>query len=94
MSIESLTGDEFMRLLPDEHREALDQYNTSIRQVAIELPSAEVGSPEHEKLLDKLSRLATLRKVHKVRLEEMEGEEAVEGMFGIRSHGSTESVAA
>jgi hypothetical protein len=77
MSIETLTGDEFMNLDSPTHRVALAQYeqavDASVREVTL-LP----GGPARTQELDRLTSLLTLRKVHKVRLEELEGEELVD----------------
>lgn len=76
MSIETLTGDEFMNLDASTHRVALEQYeqtiNASIRELTL-LP----GGPARTEQLDRLTSLLQLRKVHVVRLEELEGDEAV-----------------
>ena len=78
MSIETLTTDEFMDLEIEDHREALTQYNDGIATLAGEIGDNEAGTPAHNALLDRMSRLFTLRKVHVVRLEEMVQEDAVE----------------
>jgi hypothetical protein len=72
MSIDTLTGDEFSRLDYDEHCEALAQYDAKLHEVAHQVASATPGSAAHVQHLDQLGRLATLRKVHRVRLLELE----------------------
>ena len=76
MSIETLTGDEFMTLDALTHRVALEQYEqavgTSLHELTL-LP----GGPARTEQLDRLTSLLTLRKLHRVRLEELDGEEAV-----------------
>lgn len=75
MSIETLTGDEFMNLDPATHRVALEQYeqtiNASLRELTL-LPNGPARTQE----LDRLTSLLTLRKLHQVRLEELVGEES------------------
>ena len=77
MSIDSLTVDDFLRLDFEEHREALAQYDERLGQVAQQVTQAAPGSEPHLQGLDKLCRLASLRKVHRVRLAELEEDEAV-----------------
>ena len=72
MSIETLTGDEFADLGPAEHDEALALYAEAVSTQARALPTLEPHTAPHEACLDKLARLLTLRKVHQVRLEELE----------------------
>lgn len=75
MSIETLTGDEFMKLDSPTHRAALAQYEQTIGASLRELTLLP-GGPARTQELDRLTSLLCLRKVHRVRLEEMEGEEA------------------
>jgi hypothetical protein len=75
MSIETLTGDEFIRLDAPTHRVALAQYEQTIGASLHELTLLP-GGPARAQELDRLTSLLSLRKVHRVRLEEMEGDEA------------------
>jgi hypothetical protein len=72
MSIETLTGDEFADLTPEEHEEALDLYDTAISKAITETTSMEEDYDRFATDRDRLGRLLTLRKVHQVRLEELE----------------------
>ncbi|MGI4873396.1 MAG: hypothetical protein ACRYFX_19735 [Janthinobacterium lividum] len=72
MSIETVTLDGFMRLGIDEHKEALEQYDASITNLAGDLTRLTPDTEQHIALLDKLCRHATLRKVHRGCLQEME----------------------
>lgn len=72
MSIETLTGDEFMQLTAEEHREAIGLYNAAIDSLATNLRGTQNDPPAREAQLDQLTRLATLRKVHKTTLSELE----------------------
>ena len=74
MSIESLTGDEFMHLDPETHRVALEQYEQTIDTSTHQIAQMEPGEVRTA-ALDRLTSLLTLRKLHKVRLAEMEGDE-------------------
>jgi hypothetical protein len=75
MSIETLTGDEFADLTPQEHDEALALYADAVSTQARQLPSLEPHTVPHEDCLDKMARLLTLRKVHQVRRQEQEDDE-------------------
>jgi len=75
MSIETLTGDEFMNLDASTHRVALAQYEQTIGASLHELTLLP-GGPARTQELDRLTSLLTLRKVHRVRLDEMEGDES------------------
>ena len=77
MSIETLTTDEFMDLEIEDHQEALRQYNDSISSAANDLNEVESTAAKNM-VLDRMARLFTLRKVHTVRLEEMQQDEAAE----------------
>ena len=72
MSIETLTGDEFATLTLDEHTEALDLYDAAISKTIAETTSLEEDYDKFADGRDRLGRLLTLRKVHQVRLEELE----------------------
>lgn len=72
MSIETLTGDEFADLTPQEHDEALALYADAVSGQARSLRELEPCTSAHEDCLDKMARLLTLRKVHQVRRQEME----------------------
>jgi len=74
MSIETLTGDEFMNLDSPTHRVALEQYEQAVEKSLHELTLLP-GGPARTEQLDRLTSLLTLRKLHRVRLEEMEGDE-------------------
>lgn len=76
MSIETLTGDEFMNLDAPTHRVALEQYEHTIGASIHELTLLP-GGPARTEQLDRLTSLLQLRKVHVVRLEELEGDEVV-----------------
>ena len=76
MSIETLTGDEFADLTPEEHDEALALYAESVSQQAQKLQALEPCTNSHEECLDKLARLLTLRKVHQVRRQELADDQA------------------
>lgn len=78
MSIETLTTQDFVGLEPKDHQEAITQYNDGIVTLATELGNQEAGTPAHNALLDRMGRLFTLRKVHKVRLEEMMADDEFE----------------
>jgi len=73
MSIETLTGDEFMNLDAATHRDALEQY-----EQAVEVLTHNLGHRVYEReedrsrALDKLTSHLTLRKLHKARLAELE----------------------
>jgi hypothetical protein len=75
MSIETLTGDEFADLTPQEHDEALALYAEAVSSQARQLPALEPHTAPHEDCLDKLARLLTLRKVHQVRRQEQQDDE-------------------
>ena len=90
MSIETLTTDEFMDLEIEDHQEALRQYNDSIASAANDLNEVE-SSAAKNMALDRMARLFTLRKVHTVRLEEMQQDEAAEAA---EINGSTVAIAA
>ncbi|MVN77724.1 hypothetical protein GO988_15430 [Hymenobacter sp. HMF4947] len=72
MSIETLTGDEFAQLTVAEHQEALGLYSVAVTVQALQLRQLEPRSTVHEDCLDKMARLLTIRKVHQVRLNEMQ----------------------
>jgi hypothetical protein len=74
MSIETLTGDEFADLTPQEHDEALALYAEAVSGQARSLRELEPCTHAHEDCLDKMARLLTLRKVHQVRRQEQEDE--------------------
>jgi hypothetical protein len=74
MSIETLTGDEFADLTPQEHDEALALYAEAVSTQARALHELEPCTNAHEDCLDKLARLLTLRKVHQVRRQEQADE--------------------
>ena len=74
MSIETLTGDEFMNLDSFTHRLALEQYEQAVDKSLHELTLLP-GGPARTEQLDRLTGLLTLRKLHQVRLEELEGDE-------------------
>jgi len=76
MSIETLTGDEFIKLDAPTHRVALAQYEQAVEASLHEITLLP-GGPARTEELDRLTSLLTLRKVHRVRLEEMDGDEAV-----------------
>ena len=76
MSIETLTGDEFMHLDLVTHRVALAQYAETIDKSVHELTLLP-GGPAREDELDRLTSLLTLRKLHQVRLDELEEVEGV-----------------
>ena len=73
MSIETLTTDKFLDLEIADHQEALAQYAQGIAALAEHL-----GAGQEDETLDRMARLFTLRKVHRVRLEEMMEEDAPE----------------
>ncbi|MGI4759890.1 MAG: hypothetical protein ACRYF0_04235 [Janthinobacterium lividum] len=75
MSIDTLTGDEFADLSPEEHDEALALYADAVSGQAKTLHALEPCTTAHEECLDKMARLLTLRKVHQVRRQEMEADE-------------------
>jgi hypothetical protein len=75
MSIETLTGDEFADLTPQEHDEALALYADAVGGQARSLRELEPCTNAHEDCLDKMARLLTLRKVHQVRRQEMAADE-------------------
>ncbi|MGI4759587.1 MAG: hypothetical protein ACRYF0_02685 [Janthinobacterium lividum] len=79
MSIETLTGDEFATLTLDEHTEALDLYDVAISKTIAETASLEEDYDKFAEGRDRLGRLLTLRKVHQVRLEELEQPRAPRG---------------
>jgi tRNA U54 and U55 pseudouridine synthase Pus10 len=91
MSIETLTTDEFMDLEVEDHQEAVRQYNESIFALTKELNAKPINSESWNALMDRMARLFTLRKVHKVRLEEMEQEDAAEAA---EMNGPTVAIAA
>ena len=74
MSIDTLTGDEFLDLTPQEHDEALALYAEAVSTQARQLPGLEPHTVPHEDCLDKMARLLTLRKVHQVRRQEQADE--------------------
>lgn len=74
MSIESITGDEFAGLTSDEHLEALDLYDKAISDEIEEGHTMEVDFERFAESRDKLARLLTLRKVHQVRLDELQND--------------------
>ncbi len=74
MSIDSLTGDEFSELTEAEHAEALALYADSVTGLSTRLKTLEAGTTAHEDCLDKMARQLTLRRVHQVRLAEMQEE--------------------
>jgi len=74
MSIDTLTGDEFADLTPQEHDEALALYAEAVSGQASSLYALEPCTNAHEECLDKMARLLTLRKVHQVRRQEMEAD--------------------
>jgi hypothetical protein len=76
MSIETITGDEFMELTFQEHEEALGLYAEAIVKETKSMQALEIGSIAHEDSLDRIARFCALRKVHKVRLEEMQEDAA------------------
>lgn len=76
MSIETLTTDEFMDLEIEDHQEALSQYGTAILSASRDLHDNVPESASWNALLDRIGRLSTLRKVHVVRLAEMQQDEA------------------
>ena len=78
MSIETLTTDEFMDLEIEDHQEALSQYGQSIFSLGRDLHDSVPESAAWNALLDRIGRLSTLRKVHVVRLAEMQQDEAAE----------------
>ena len=75
MSIETLTGDEFVELTPAEHEEALALYADAVNCESKQLQALEPGTQPHEYCLDKMARLLSLRKVHQVRLAELQEDE-------------------
>jgi hypothetical protein len=75
MSIETLTGDEFADLTPQEHDEALALYAEAVSGQASSLRALEPSTNAHEECLDKMARLLTLRKVHQVRRQELADDE-------------------
>jgi hypothetical protein len=75
MSIETLTGDEFADLTPQEHDEALALYADAVSGQARSLRELEPCTNAHEECLDKMARLLTLRKVHQVRRQEQADDE-------------------
>lgn len=75
MSIETLTGDEFMHLDPETHRVALEQYELAIEVLTQNLGAGLLAGADRSAALDKLTSLLTLRKLHKVRLAEMQDED-------------------
>lgn len=85
MSIETLTGDEFMNLDSSTHRVALEQYEQAVDKSLHELTLLP-GGPARTDQLDRLTSLLTLRKLHQVRLDEMEGEETVVPSLALASH--------
>lgn len=84
MSIETLTGDEFTNLDSPTHRIALEQYEQAVDKSLHELTLLP-GGPARTEQLDRLTGLLTLRKVHQVRLEELEGGAALSASL---AHGS------
>ena len=74
MSIDTLTGDEFADLTPQEHDEALALYAEAVSGQASSLRALEPCTNAHEECLDKMARLLTLRKVHQVRRQEQADE--------------------
>jgi len=74
MSIDTLTGDEFADLTPQEHDEALALYAVAVSGQASSLHELEPSTHAHEECLDKMARLLTLRKVHQVRRQEQADE--------------------
>lgn len=76
MSIDTLTIDEFMHLTIEDHEEALELYADATQATAKKLVQYEPGTTAHEDCLDKMARQLTLRRVHQVRLEEMQEESA------------------
>lgn len=76
MSIETLTCDEFSKLDAPTHRLALAQYEQTVDKTLHELTLLP-GGPARNQELDRLTSLLSLRKVHQVRLEELEGTETV-----------------
>ena len=72
MSIDTLTGNEFADLTPQEHDEALALYADAVSGQARSLHELEPCTNAHEECLDKMARLLTLRKVHQVRRQELE----------------------
>ena len=76
MSIETLTTDEFMELTVQEHEEALNLYAEALVKASSAVQDLEVGTIAHEECLDRIARLCALRKVHKVRLEEIQEDAA------------------
>jgi hypothetical protein len=76
MSIETLTCDEFSKLDAPTHRLALEQYEQTVDKTLHELTLLP-GGPARNQELDRLTSLLSLRKVHQVRLEELESNETV-----------------
>ena len=74
MSIDTLTGDEFADLTPQEHDEALALYAEAVSGQASSLHALEPCTNAHEECLDKMARLLTQRKVHQVRRQELADE--------------------
>jgi hypothetical protein len=74
MSIETMTGDEFVELTVEEHEEALGLYADAAQAESAKLPKYEAGTTAHEECLDRMARLLTLRRVHQVRLDEIKEE--------------------
>jgi len=74
MSIETLTGDEFMNLSPEDHRTALFLYEDAVDATTREVTKL-AGGPRTN-ALDRLTSLLQLRKLHRVRLAELEEDES------------------
>jgi hypothetical protein len=66
-----------MDLETEDHQEAIRQYNDAITTAAQGLSEVESLAAKNM-VLDRMARLFTLRKVHTVRLEEMQADEAEE----------------
>lgn len=81
MSIDSITGDDFLRLDADDHRTALEMYEVAIdsrlKEVAHHTEQGEQQA--RTQALDRLTSQLQLRKVHRVRLQELVEDENQHG---------------
>lgn len=75
MSIETLTGDDFMHFDAATHRIALDCYDQAIAQTLLDTNRLDLEPREREHYLDQLTGQLQLRKLHKARLAELEDDE-------------------
>lgn len=81
MSIDSITGDDFLRLDADDHRTALYMYEVAIESRLQEVADyrAQGAQQARDQALDRLTSQLQLRKMHRVRLQELVEDEGQQG---------------